>query len=112
MTDQEQKAAMMDMILRFEAQAAKVACLESKIRDFAGPLVKLGNAIKQSPDTVSPSADDVHRYLLVRPNQKPEECEIDLARLRTLLQDLKEASDEKDVTERCLDDAGLARFIR
>ena len=112
MTDQEQKAAMMDMILKHEAQARKVACLESKIRDFAAPSVNLGNAIKQNLDMVSPSADNPHRYLVNRPHLQPEECEIDLDKLRMLFHELQDASDEKEATERCLDEAGFARFIR
>ena len=72
MTEQEQKAAMMDLLLKNEAQGSKVACLESRIRDFAPPLLTLGNAIRTNFGLVMPSADHDNRFLVRCPVQQQE----------------------------------------
>ena len=114
MTEQEQKAAMMDLLLKNEAQSSKVACLESRIHDFAPPLLTLGNAIKSNFELVTPSADHDNRFLVRHPvqQQEPAEIVIDLDRLRTLLGEYREAVTEKERIEACMERGGLTRFIR
>ena len=116
MTDQEQKAAMMDLLLKNEGQGRKVVCLESQIRDFASPLLTLGNAIKTNFERVTPSQDDDNRFLVSalphQHQQEPEALDIDLARLRVLLDEYREAVAEKEQTEACMERAGMTRFIR
>ena len=116
MTEQERKAGMMDLLLKHEEQKSKVVCLELKIRNFASPLLTLGNAIKTNFERVTPSQDDDNRFFVSalphQHQQKPEALEIDLARMRVLLDEYREAVAEKEQIEACMERAGMTRFIR
>ena len=114
MTEQEQKAAMMDLLLKNEQQGAKVACLESKIREFSHPLLTLGNAIKTDFERVTPSEDHENRFLVrvLAQQREPEDIDIDLSRLRALIGNYREAVVEKEQIEACMERAGMTRFIR
>ena len=115
-TEEKRDAALMRLLLRYEEQKSKVACLEFQIREFASPLLALGNAIKTNFERVTPSQDNGNRFLVSalphQHKQEPEALEIDLAHLRVLISDYREAVEEKEQTEACMDRAGMARYIR
>ena len=79
-------------------------------------MLTLGNIIKTNFERVTPSQDDDNRFLVSalahQHQQKPEALEIDLAHLRVLLDDYREAVEEKEQTEACMDRAGMERYIR
>ena len=116
MTEQERKAAMMDLLLKHRQQKTKVACLEFQIRGFAPPLKKLSDTIQSNFERVTPSQDNDNRFLVSalphQHKQEPEALDIDLAHLRVLISDYRESVEEKEQTEACMERAGLTEYIR
>lgn len=106
---------MMELLLKYEEQKRKVACLEFQIKEFSSPLTILGNAIKADFERVMPSQDDDNRFIVSAPastGRQEQVIEIDLARLRVLLGDYMGAVSEMEQTEACMERGGMVRFIR
>ena len=118
----EQAGHQMLLVRKYETRRAHVACLEDQIKGFVEPLQELALGLSQDPTSVWPSRDRDASYVLKGRVGKPqllnppghEETrllELDIERLRCLLDQLQTAESQREETERCLDKAGLAKYV-